>query len=206
MCGRFALTVPAKLKAIFPNYRFPKIVPRYNIAPTQPVIAIPNTGTDEAQMIAWGMGGNINARAETVTEKPTFKHAARAQRAIVFADGYYEWKVLPDGKQPFYVRRADGEPFTFAALHDAAACALITTAARGSLASIHHRMPVILTEASRERWLDERPLDDGTIAELLADVVCELESYPVSVAVNRVANDRPALIERVAPPEQPSLF
>ena len=118
MCGRFTLTVPQKLKAMFPKYRFPGLAPRYNIAPTQRVVALPNTGTDEAEMMVWGMSGNINARAETVTEKPSFKRSARERRAIVFADGYYEWKMFGDGKQPYYIRRSDGEPFTFGALWD----------------------------------------------------------------------------------------
>lgn len=214
MCGRFTLAAPAKLKALFPALRFPPITARYNVAPTQPILALPNTGENEAQMMIWGMGGNINARAETVALKPSFKHAARERRAIVFADGYYEWKAFGDGKQPYYIHRPDGEPFTFAALWDderagserIRTCTLITTEALPSLQSIHDRMPVILSPQARERWLDPGPLAEQSVDAILHEGEYDLESYPVSLAVNRVANDNPVLIERAEPPEQESLF
>lgn len=214
MCGRFTLTVPAKLRAAFPNYRFPSITPRYNIAPAQPILALPNTGENEAQMMVWGMSGNINARAETVASKPSFRHAAREHRAIVFADGYYEWKAFGDGKQPYYIRRPGGEPFTFAALWDdelagaerVRTCTLITTEALPSLRTLHDRMPLILSAEARERWLDPKPLEEPSLNAILHEGNVDLESYPVSLAVNRVANDTPVLIERAEPPEQESLF
>lgn len=215
MCGRFTLTFPEQLKTVFPRYRFPKMAPRYNIAPAQPVLAVANAEEDAAEEMLWGMGGNINARAETVAEKPSFREAARTRRAIVFADGYYEWRAMGDGKQPYYIHRPDGAPFTFAALWgderassgaSVRACTLLTTAASQPLQAIHDRMPVILSERARERWLQPVSLDAAAIAGILADGAYDLESYPVSLAVNKVASDDPTMIVRVEPPHQESLF
>lgn len=209
MCGRFSLTVPQRLRTAFPQYRFPLVAPRYNVAPTQPVLAVTNMRSDEAETMTWGMAGHVNARAESVAVKPSFRNAVRERRAVVFADGYYEWKAHGDGKQPYFIRRPDGEPFTFAAIWDEQlerAVTLLTAEASPALQSIHHRMPVILGPAAREEWLRAGPLDEDAIARVVRDREVELESYPVSLAVNRVANDAPILIERVSPPEQPSLF
>ncbi len=215
MCGRLTLTFPKRLEAVFPRYRFPKIAPRYNIAPSQPVLALASGGEAAAEEMLWGMGGNINARAETITEKPSFREAARIRRAIVFADGYYEWRAMGDGKQPYYIRRIDGEPFTFAALWDEErvsgegpikTCTLITTKATAPLQEIHHRMPVILSSGARERWLVPEALEPEAIHAVLNDGAYELESYPVSLAVNKVSNDDARMIERVEPPHQGSFF
>lgn len=196
MCGRYALTVPARLKSLFPQYRFPAMTARYNVAPTQEIVALRNDGAAEASMMTWGMGGNINARVETVAEKPSFRDAFEKRRAIVFADGYYEWQKRPDGSQPYFIHRPDEEPFAFAALYTDDGCTLITTQAQGTLADIHDRMPVILTPEVCEAWLTSRELTPFS----------NLVARPVSTAVNLVRNDTAALIKRVEPPEQGSLF
>ncbi len=214
MCGRYTLTVPARLAAVFPAYRFPAVAPRYNIAPTQPVLGL-RGGERAAELLVWGMRGNINARAESVAVKPTFRESLRLRRALVFADGYYEWQALGDGKQPFYVRREDGAPFAFAALWsmEAAAdgvarhtCALLTTAASPALQPIHHRMPVILRDEHCGAWLSLEPMEADAAAGVVARADDRLRAYPVSLAVNRVSNDDPSLVREVRPPRQGDLF
>ena len=182
------------------------MTPRYNVAPTQEVVALRNDANGEASLIAWGMGGNINARSETVAVKPSFRESLRARRAIVFADGYYEWQKRHDGSQPYFIHRPNEEPFAFAALWDFAGCTIITTDASPQLASIHERMPVILSDEFRDAWLANVPLESEAARALLAAPLTDLLARPVSTAVNRVANDGPSLIVRVEPPEQPGLF
>lgn len=207
MCGRFTLTAPQKLGARFPRFRFPALAPRFNIAPTQPVVGVRNTGGDDAELLSWGLHGNINARAETVAVKPTFRESLRSRRAIVFADGYYEWQQRHDGKQPYFIHLLDGSPFAFAAIWDATGCALMTTDALGGLVTIHDRMPVILLDGAIDRWLAPEPLDAVAAQALLAGGNGgALVAEPVSTKVNRVANDDPSLIVPVRPPEQESLF
>jgi putative SOS response-associated peptidase YedK len=215
MCGRFTLAFPKKLEAHFARYRFPAVAPRYNVAPAQPVVALANTGTNEAEEMLWGIGGHINARSESVSSKPSFRDAARRRRAIVFADGYYEWRAMGDGKQPYYVRRPDGAPFAFAALWAeemplgadvGRAVTLMTRDAAPSVRAIHDRMPVILARDDCERWLVRGELESEAIAQILEGAVVDFESYPVSLAVNKVSNDDPRMIEPVAPPQQGTLF
>jgi putative SOS response-associated peptidase YedK len=196
MCGRYALTVPARLKSLFPKVRFPAITPRYNVAPTQEIVALRNNADGEAAMMVWGMGGHVNARSETVAEKPSFADAFEKRRAIVFADGYYEWQTRQDGKQPYFISRLDEQPFAFAALWEGDACTLMTMEAAPSVAAIHDRMPVILTPEFCEAWLDAREMHPLT----------DLVARPVSTAVNKVSNDSEALIKRVEPPQQGDLF
>jgi putative SOS response-associated peptidase YedK len=206
MCGRFTLTAPQKLSSRYPRFRFPAATPRFNVAPTQAVLAVRNTGEDAAEFLAWGLQGNVNARSETVAVKPMFRDSLRERRAIVFADGYYEWQRRYDGKQPYYIHRPDGAPFVFAAIWDASGCALMTAAAAGELAVIHDRMPVILADELCERWLQREPMDPESAERLLAHGTNALVAEPVSTAVNRVANDAPSLIVPVKPYEQGDLF
>ena len=206
MCGRYALTVPARLKSLFPKYRFPAMTARYNVAPTQEIVALRNDAHGEAAMMVWGMGGHVNARAESVADKPSFADALLKRRAVVFADGYYEWQVRQDGKQPYFIHRPDEQPFAFAALWEGDACTLITTEAAASVASIHDRMPVILGDEFRDAWLASMPLEAQAATELLAHPMSDLVARPVSTAVNKVSNDSPALIKRVEPPQQGDLF
>ena len=228
MCGRYTLSAPERLEGAFPQFRFPKLTPRYNIAPSTPVLAVRNTGSDEAEFLEWGFipswsAGeqgtlvHINARAETVATKPAFRDSLRSRRAVIFADGYYEWaKGAGTAKQPYWISRADRAPFTFAALWDdwydpngseRHTCAIVTMDATDELAWIHDRMPVILDAGARERWLSTDSLDAPEAETLLLPRSQHWVTTPVSTAVNRAwRDDDPALIEPVKPPEQESLF
>lgn len=206
MCGRYTLTTPKRLIERFPKYRFPAMTPRYNVAPTQEVVALRNDANGAVSLVPWGMHGNINARVETVGVKPSFRESLRARRAVVFADGYYEWQTRPDGKQPFFIHLPDESPFTFAALYDETGCVIITTDASPDICAIHDRMPVILSDEFRDAWLASVSLESEAACALLAAPLTDLVARPVSTAVNRVANESPVLIARVEPPEQPGLF
>lgn len=182
------------------------MAPRYNVAPTQEIVALRNNADGEAAMMIWGMGGHVNARAESVAEKPSFADALVKRRAVVFADGYYEWQVRQDGKQPYFIHRPDEQPFAFAALWEGNACTLITTEAAPSVALIHDRMPVILADDFRDAWLAPMPLEPRAATALLVNPMSDLVSRPVSTAVNKVSNDSEMLVRRVEPPDQQALF
>ena len=176
MCGRFAFYSPAEATArLFGASGSLDIKPRYNIAPTQEIAAIrPQDDSRELVALRWGLVpfwakdpsiGNrmINARAETVAEKPAFRAAYRRRRCLVPADGFYEWKKERQGKTPWLISREDGEPFAFAGLwerwtsketgEDIESATLITTAANDFMADLHDRMPVILVPDTADRWL-----------------------------------------------------
>ncbi len=176
-------------------------------------------------MLRWGLVphwardaaiGNrmINARAETVAEKPAFRAAFRQRRCLIAADGIYEWRKAPDGaKQPYFIRRADDAPFAFAGLWERwrtpgdgthggeplETCAIITTEANQTLAPIHHRMPVILAADDHDAWLDPEPPSAAALTALLrpapADAVI---AQPVGRHVNNARNDDPACIAPAA--------
>ena len=178
MCGRFLLHTPVDtLQRAFGFAERPNLRPRYNIAPTQtvPIVRQKDGGGRELALVRWGLipswakeagiGGRlINARAETVAEKPAFRGAFRKRRALVPADGFYEWRKREGDrpKQPLLVRRRDGQPFAFAGLWEhwrgpegeVETCTILTTEANAALAPIHDRMPVILDPACYDRWLD----------------------------------------------------
>jgi len=133
MCGRFTLTSSAKvLKDFFPLLDMPEIQPRYNIAPTQPVLAVrhlPQHPRPEIATLRWGLVPHwaddikigyslINARSETAASKPAFREPFRDRRCLILADGFYEWQKVDGRKQPYYIRRKDGKPFAFAGLWD----------------------------------------------------------------------------------------
>ena len=221
MCGRFLLTsLPDEFSAL---YDLPvgreglPWSPRYNIAPSQPVLIVrlDATGARELALARWGLIPSsardtgsayhtINARAETVATKPTFREAFRQRRCLVPADGFYEWQASLHGrsKTPYCVRRADGRPFAFAGLWDRwrapdgkviESCSIITTAANEVVHPIHDRMPVILTDEQFARWLDPATRPQA-LAGLLVPAVTALEVYPVSTLVNRPENDQPECI------------
>ncbi len=219
MCGRFTLTAdPAELQDAFPQYRFPaEGKPRFNIAPTQPVLTLPNTPALTADYFTWGlipswandpaMGARlINARAETLAEKPSFRGPYKYKRCLIFADGFYEWKAESGTKLkiPHYIRLKSGLPFTFAGLWDewqapdgslVKSCALITTRPNELMASLHHRMPVILPPAAHEQWLDPAAQNPETLQGLLIPYPAhEMTAHPVSTLVNDPTNDRAELI------------
>lgn len=219
MCGRFSLWLSlTDLVDAFPDFIFPaEMPPRYNIAPTQDVAVVPNNGQNQVEFFRWGLVpfwakdpsiGNrmINARAETVAEKPAFRAAYRRRRCLILADGFYEWRTEPGSrvKTPMYVRLASGKPFAFAGLWERwrpddtplLTCTIITTRPNTLLAPIHNRMPVILPPEAHARWLDPAEQRSGALDDLLKPYPAEqMVAYAVSRLVNSPANDVPACIE-----------
>ena len=222
MCGRYTLTVDfAELKSAFKDYALPaRFAPRYNIAPTQPVLAIPNDGKKTADFFVWGlipswakdpvMGQRlINARGETLAEKPSFRGGYKYKRCLILADGFYEWKSQPGTKMkiPHFIHLKTGQPFAFAGLWDEwhssdgsliRSCTIITTTPNKLMAGIHDRMPVILQAKDYNDWLDTAPRTPDTLNHLIkAFPADQMEAYPVSALVNTPKNDRAELIARV---------
>jgi putative SOS response-associated peptidase YedK len=218
MCGRFALTLdPADLQDAFPEFTFPGgLIPRYNIAPSQPILALPNDGTHTAGFFVWGLipswakdpsiGGRlINARAETLAEKPAFRAAYKYHRCLIFADGFYEWQARPGAKTklPHFIRLKSGMPFAFAGLwecwgsadgSEVRTAAIITAEPNTLVAPIHNRMPVILPRDAYAQWLDPAPQTPERLQSLLVPFPAgEMEARPVSALVNSPANDRPEI-------------
>ncbi len=222
MCGRYSLTSPLEsMRALFGFDEFPNLRPRYNIAPTQdvPVVRVGEVGARELSMLRWGLvpswatelGGAaplINARGETVAEKPSFRDAFAKRRCLIPTDGFYEWKKAAKGaKQPYRIALPDDAPFAFAGIWERwqsaqgellESCAIITTAASEQIVDIHHRMPVILHPESYDAWLAE------PLGGLLAAYSGEVRAYPIGTAVNKVANDDRSLWTPVEIKPQPA--
>jgi len=215
MCGRFTLTIdPADLQEAFEGYLFPEqFAPRFNIAPSQPVLAIPNDGQQHADFFLWGLIpswakdpaiGNrlINARGETLAEKPSFRGGFQYKRCLVLADGFYEWKAQPSGKTkvPYFIHLENRQPFAFAGLWDewlapdgslVKSCTIITTAPNELMAPIHNRMPVIMRHDDYTQWLDNTPRTPESLLPLIKPYPAEkMTAYPVSTLVNSPQNDR----------------
>lgn len=206
MCGRFTLTVNINtLAEIFGVAPTLEAAPRYNIAPTQEVVSILRDGTAHLEWLQWGLipswakdasigSKMINARAETLAEKPSFKRLLRSRRCLVPADGFYEWKKEHGSKTPMYITLKDGSPFAFAGLWDLwhspdgqqlRTCTLITTEPNAVVAPIHDRMPVILTPDAREMWLDNSIQDEHALLPLLSPYPAEdMTARAVSRLVN----------------------
>lgn len=219
MCGRFTLTAEiSALQDSFPwLYIPPELAPRYNVAPSQPVAVVPNDGKDRIDFFVWGLIpswakdpaiGNrmINARAETLAEKPTFRAPFRRKRCLILTDGFFEWTARSDGKgkTPMYLRMVDGKPFAFAGLWDnwfspdgseVRSCTIITTEPNELVRPIHNRMPVILPPSAYREWLTP---GEGNITALQAVLkpypASEMVAYPVSRLVNDPKSDRPEVI------------
>ena len=214
MCGRFTLFEADKvLSKEFGVSGVPPLSPRYNIAPSQPIAAVrtPHTGAGrELALLRWGLIpswskdpaiGNrlINARAETVQEKPSFLNAFRRHRCLIPTNGFYEWQRQERGKQPYFVRMRDERIFAFAGLWDRwespdggviETCAILTTAANAVLTPIHDRMPVILPQAEYARWLDPTLKDPDELSPLLVPFPPEgMLAIPVSPRVNAPSTD-----------------
>ena len=223
MCGRFTLTLdPAQLREAFPGLLIPDdLRSRYNIAPSQPVIAIPNTGENNLEFFTWGLipswskdpsiGSRlINARAETVAEKPAFRSSFRRRRCLILSDGFFEWKLDSSGKSktPYYIHLQSKKPFDFAGLWDTwlhpdgseiRSCAIITTSPNELMQPIHTRMPVILPIDSYQLWLDSSEQQPNKLSNLLvAYPSSEMSAYPVSKIVNAPQNDTPDCIKPVS--------
>ncbi|HTP00474.1 MAG TPA: SOS response-associated peptidase [Anaerolineales bacterium] len=215
MCGRFTLTLdPAEVKEQYENASFPeKFAARFNIAPSQAILAIPNDGKNAADFFLWGlipswakdaaMGARmINARGETLAEKPSYRGAYKYKRCIIPADGFYEWKSQPGTKTkvPYFIHMKGGKPFAFAGLWDewhaadgspVRTCTIVTTAPNSLMATIHDRMPVILQPEDYAEWLDQAPRAPDSLQHLIASFPADqMEAYPVSALVNSPANDR----------------
>ncbi|WP_367280825.1 SOS response-associated peptidase [uncultured Chloroflexus sp.] len=215
MCGRYTLAVtPARLAARFGVAPL-EFQPRYNIAPTQPVVAARNGQNGrELVFLRWGLipawakdasigARMINARSETALDKPAFRTAFRRRRCLLPASGFYEWQTTPAGKQPYYFSPVDDEMIAFAGLWEQwqapdgtliESCTILTTAANEVVAPIHDRMPVMLPSDLAALWLDPAA-DVARLHELcLAPPPVALRVYPVSKAVNQVRNDSEVLI------------
>jgi putative SOS response-associated peptidase YedK len=217
MCGRFIIASPPEvLRQIFGYIEQPNFPPRHNIAPTQPIPVITfDHGIRNFRLMRWGLlpawvkdprkfSLVINARGETVLEKPAFKNAIKRRRCLIPADGYYEWQVSGARKRPYFIHRRDGAPMGFAALaetwigpngEELDTVAIVTAAASADLAVLHHRVPVTIAPSDFDRWLDCRMVDVETAMALLtAPGEGEFVWHEVSTRVNHVANDDAQLI------------
>jgi putative SOS response-associated peptidase YedK len=209
MCGRYALhSHPDVVAMLFGLSEVPAYAPRFNIAPMSQVLIVRGAGQPAAALVRWGLvprwvkdpakaAKMHNARAETVAERPSFRDAYRSRRCLMPANGFYEWHDGPGGKQPFYVRPANEELFSLAALWELwrgpqgviESCAVITTEANATMAKVHDRMPVIIAPGDRAAWLSGaegllRPAPDAA-----------LRIQKVSRAVNDGRRESPDLIE-----------
>jgi putative SOS response-associated peptidase YedK len=223
VCGRFVqCSEPEIYASRYAAEGLSETRPRYNLAPTQRVLAI-RLGKDRHREIlpmrwglvpAWSEGPDsrysmINARAETAATKPAYRSAFKARRCLIPADGFYEWRALPTGKQPYYVRRRDGEPFAMAGLWERwtsagdqtaiESCTIIVTDANQAIAPIHDRMPAILEGDAIEAWLDPANRETEALSALLQPAPARDWTFsPVSKRVNSPRNEGPELIEPIA--------
>lgn len=221
MCGRF--TLGTDLKIIAERFATPALTleapkPRYNIAPTQLVIVVGDDGERYMKQMRWGLIpswakdpsiGNrmINARAETLAEKPAFRNALKNRRCVIPADGFYEWQKLGKVKQPMRIVLKSGQLFGFAGLwerwqspegEEVLSCTIITTAANELLKAVHDRMPVILTRDAEATWLNPNTQETEKLLPLLKQFPPdEMEFYPVSREVNSPQIDKRSNIEPI---------
>lgn len=226
MCGRYTLATPTEaLAELFQlQTALPSLRPRYNIAPTQPVAVVRRSTEGEREMVImhWGLIpswakepdiGNrlINARSETVSEKPSFRSAFKRRRCLVPTDGFYEWQRLNKRKQPHYVRMGDGEPFAFAGLWERwdgqdetviESCTILTTEANAFVRPIHNRMPVIVEPGNYDLWLEAEPDRTGALARLMRPYSGDrLTAFPISTWVNSPKNDDARCVEPIEHPK-----
>jgi putative SOS response-associated peptidase YedK len=220
MCGRYSLSTGVDvLKGLFRiEGEVPDLAPRWNVAPTQPVAVVVVTHEERRSLrtMRWGLVpswakdpsvGNrmINARAETLAEKPSFRAALRSRRCLVLADGFYEWTKRGDRKQPLWIHPRGGGVLAFAGLWERwtspdgeviESCTIVTTEANGTMRPFHHRMPVILDGEARERWLAPGPVEPAALAGLLVPAPDDLlEVREVSTRVNNPAREGPDLLD-----------
>lgn len=230
MCGRYSLTAsPQEVAELFGVEEIDPFPPRYNIAPTQPVLMVANgpAGKRSAQLVRWGLVPSwvkdpadftllINARSETAAEKPSFRNAMRHRRTLVPASGFYEWHRPADksaAKQAWWIRPRDGGIVAFAGLMETWAdksgseidsgC-ILTTQSNAQIGNIHHRMPVVIRPQDFDQWLDctnQEPRDVAHLMQAVEDGF--FEAVPVSGKVNKVANSGPEVQEPVTLPVSP---
>lgn len=218
MCGRFTLRVfPEQIAELFSLEQMPPLNPRYNIAPTQSVLAIRDSYAGngrEATFLNWGLipswandpsigSRMINARSETAAQKPSFRAAFKYRRCIIPADGFYEWQKVAGGKQPQLIGLKGGGLFGFAGLWECweregsaiESCAILTTEPNELLAPIHNRMPVILHPEDYDEWLSRDIQKADPLLHLMRSFPAELMAYrPVSTHVNNPRNEDPACV------------
>lgn len=217
MCGRFVQANEAERYATLLNAQsLQGLPPRYNVAPSLPVMAVKETLWQERVLVTmrWGLIPHwaktaksrysmINARAETIADKPAYRDAFRHHRCLIPVDGFYEWHAA-DGKQPYYVHRHDGEPLVLAGIWDhwddpagghIDSCSIVVTAADEQMSPIHERMPLILPPSSWASWLDTNLNDRVVLEQLMAEATAPpLEIYPISRRVNSPRNEGVELI------------
>ncbi len=223
MCGRYALYAPGELIwEVFDLDGEPEAIEaRYNVAPGQDVLVVgkrEGAATPKATFMRWGLVPfwaddpkvgykTINARIESFEQKPAFREAAKKRRCLVVASGYYDWKQLPKGKQPYFVQPVDAPLLAFAGLWERwkspegtplFTCTVLTEPSAGAVASLHERMPVVLAKEAWAAWLDPAIGMDVVRREVLANRIApEVRVWPVSSRVNAVANEGPENIEAV---------
>lgn len=228
MCGRYTLAAPdpAQVRARFPVGESVEIRQRFNVAPGDEVLAVTTDreGAPRGEELRWGLVPHwsqrpqsplkmINARAETLNERPAFRDAFARFRCLILADGFYEWSRTETGRHAFHITRAGGEPFAFAGLWsrwrgeegEVRSCAIITTTANHSVAALHDRMPVILDPAAEAAWLDK-----GTPRQVLSDLLRPLAESDTRIrevgqAVNDARYDGPGCLAAPLDPA-PTLF
>lgn len=228
MCGRYTITV--SIEELMLRYwnldtAIPFHHPKYNVAPGQMVTAIIHDGKkNRLGELKWGlvpswaddpkMGGKLlNARSETVWDKPAFKKLIQRKRCILPADGFYEWRKDAAGKQPMRIVLRNSSLFSMAGLYDTwvypdgqklSTCTILTTDANELMQPIHHRMPVILKQEDEQAWLDRTFQDRERLSQMLMPFSAdELRAYPVTTDVGRVSFDEPACIEPLADDSTP---
>jgi putative SOS response-associated peptidase YedK len=211
MCGRFALSTEEN--ELEDRFQFTLDIPiakRYNISPTQSILALTvEQDKRKANLFRWGLVpfwakdlkiGNklINARSETLHEKPSFRHLIKRKRCLILSNGFFEWKKEGNQKQPYYIQVDHGKPFSFAGLWDTwsnngeqiSTCTIITTTPNAVMKELHHRMPVIFDEEGEKAWLDEKLTDTPYLQSLMIPYASEkMNIYPVSNNVNNPRND-----------------
>jgi len=214
MCGRYSIVMtPDEMRGQFGYPELPNFPPRYNVAPTQPIPLVRLwEGRRQFTLMRWGLLPSwvkdpkaftllINARADTVNDKPAFRNAMKYRRCLIPADGFYEWKREGTSKRPYLIRMKSKAPFAFAGLwetwtgpngEEVDTAAMVTTEANKVLAPIHHRMPVILPPQAYADWLDHANVTAAQASSLLVPFDDEpMEAFEISAEVNRVANDNP---------------
>jgi putative SOS response-associated peptidase YedK len=222
MCGRYFLHAGAdRLAALFGDMPMPRLQPRYNIAPTQPVPIVrqDTRGGRELVLVRWGLVPSwskgpdsrysmINARVETAASKPAYRNAFRYRRCLLPADGFFEWQVQAGGKQPLVLRPEDGSLLALAGLwehwqdadgNELESCSILVGPANSQVAAVHERMPVVIAPTSFAAWLDVRNQHAAAIEALLAaQYAPRYAIHPVSRAVNNPRADGPELVQALA--------
>jgi len=226
MCGRFTLRTPLTVLSqqflfeLGPATEMAAVRPRYNIAPTQTIATVRRHDAGSPRTLAWMHWGlipswakdakmaasMINARGETVAEKPAFRTAFARRRCLILSDGFFEWKKVGKQKQPYYFRMHDQQPFAFAGLWESwrgpsgsagpplESCTIITTTANELCRPLHDRMPVILEACDYDRWLDPASAKDDVLALVQPFPAAAMKSEPVNPRVNSVRNDDPECV------------